>query len=44
MNNSTNLCHENADCIDNIGSYKCLCKNGLTGNGTFCSGSLTFLC
>ena len=27
-----------ADCIDEIGSFTCLCKRGFQGNGTHCQG------
>ena len=33
------LCHIEADCEDTEGSHKCVCIEGFTGNGTFCSGS-----
>ena len=26
-------CDENADCVDNDGSYECICRIGYTGNG-----------
>lgn len=29
-------CHENADCFDTVGSYRCECRQGYEGNGTFC--------
>lgn len=29
-------CHEHSDCINTIGSYKCQCKKGYTGNGIDC--------
>ena len=35
---NTDNCHENADCLNNPGSYTCHCKPGFTGNGTSCSG------
>jgi len=28
-----NDCHRFADCIDTVGSYKCICQHGYTGNG-----------
>ena len=31
-------CDENADCLNNDGSYTCTCKDGFTGNGTVCVG------
>jgi hypothetical protein len=36
--NGSNNCHEHADCINDVGSFRCSCKNGFTGNGTFCQG------
>ena len=33
-------CDENADCINNDGSYSCTCKQGFTGDGVSCSGML----
>ena len=33
-------CDENADCLNNEGSYICTCKDGFTGNETLCSGKL----
>ena len=32
-------CDENADCLNNAGSYTCTCKDGFTGNGTVCVGT-----
>ena len=31
-----NDCHVNASCMDNFGSFDCLCNNGFEGNGTYC--------
>ena len=39
---SDNKCHENADCVNEIGAYYCKCKEGYIGNGTACRGQLTF--
>lgn len=33
-------CHENAICVNEIGSYQCICKHGYSGNGFFCTGML----
>ena len=34
-------CHPDATCIDELGSYKCTCKEGYSGDGkTSCSGEL----
>jgi len=30
------MCHVNADCIEQIGSYSCSCKVGYSGNGENC--------
>ena len=32
-------CDENADCLNNDGSYNCTCKDGFTGNGRACDGN-----
>ena len=31
-------CHANATCTNLVGSYKCTCKTGFTGNGNNCTG------
>ena len=31
-------CHAKASCINQIGSFKCSCNSGYSGNGTFCEG------
>ena len=33
---SVQTCHSDADCINNIGSYLCRCKDGYLGNGITC--------
>ena len=33
-------CHFNAACNNTIGSYKCTCNKGFTGNGTICEGKV----
>jgi hypothetical protein len=33
-----NDCHDNATCINTIGSYNCSCNDGFEGNGTLCQG------
>ena len=40
--NGTHDCHTNANCINNNGSYNCICTDGFTGNGTFCKGTVAF--
>ena len=49
-NNNGHNCHVGkANCLNIPGSFECHCKDGYTGNGTFCSGlycsqySLTFI-
>ena len=37
---SLNDCHVNATCTETEGSYTCMCKDGYTGNGTFCKGEV----
>ena len=32
-------CHVNAQCNNTIGSYRCACNLGYTGNGTTCTGT-----
>ena len=39
-NGTSHDCHGNATCIDSEGSYTCMCKDGYTGNGTFCAGEV----
>lgn len=36
-------CRRFADCNNTIGSYKCVCRPGFTGNGTFCKGFILAL-
>ena len=31
-------CHENATCTNTPGGYICTCKEGYSGNSTFCEG------
>lgn len=33
-------CGENASCMNTLGSYLCVCKNGFTGNGESCQGTV----
>ncbi|KAI1284954.1 Nidogen-1 [Halotydeus destructor] len=32
-------CHPEADCTNTVGSYSCVCREGFTGNGYFCSST-----
>ena len=34
----THNCHLNAFCTNTKGSYRCVCKEGYTGDGKSCSG------
>lgn len=36
----THECHEDADCMNVIGSYSCTCKTGYTGDGFMCEGEI----
>ena len=36
-----NDCDKHAECINTIGSFKCLCMTGYTGSGTHCQGTCT---
>jgi len=35
-----NNCHSQAKCTNTIGSWTCACKDGYSGNGVTCTGSL----
>ena len=35
-----NLCHQNATCVNLIGSYNCTCNEGFIGDGINCNGKL----
>ena len=37
----SNNCHENANCVDLVGSYKCTCMEGYRGTGFECEGTCT---
>ena len=37
---SNNVCDENANCFNTVGSYNCTCKDGFTGDGHSCSGKI----
>ena len=36
---SPSVCHVNAQCTNTIGSYRCACNPGYTGNGNRCTGT-----
>ena len=35
----SNMCNENANCVDLVGSYKCTCMEGYRGTGFECEGT-----
>ena len=35
-------CHDQAKCINALGTYYCECKSGYNGNGTTCTGTLQY--
>ena len=39
---NNNHCHQNAVCTNTLGSYKCQCATGYTGDGFSCSGKKTW--
>lgn len=36
--NGSHMCSNNADCHNTVGSYRCTCKDGFSGDGFYCSG------
>ncbi|MDN0705612.1 hypothetical protein FCX65_25550 [Escherichia coli] len=36
------MCSQHADCKNTMGSYRCLCKEGYTGDGFTCTGRLVW--
>ena len=37
-------CDINADCADTDGSFTCICRQGYSGNGTFCISKSVMAC
>ena len=42
-NEGLDMCHINATCENTVGSYKCYCFTGFTGNGFYCTSKLSIL-
>ena len=42
-NTSVSVCDVNADCKNTLGSYRCSCRAGFSGNGHTCKGGKKFL-
>ena len=40
-NTEVRKCHANAKCSNTVGSYKCKCKDGFTGDGFYCNGKIS---
>jgi hypothetical protein len=38
-----NDCDSNADCVEKIGSYDCVCNSGFQGDGKLCEGWSMFV-
>ena len=39
--NGSHSCDVNANCSNTVGSHNCTCKEGFTGDGRSCSGTLS---
>lgn len=37
-------CDDNAECVNTISSFRCVCDSGYTGNGIFCESKNVFVC
>ena len=37
----THGCSPNADCIDTMENYTCICRSGFTGDGITCTGMIS---
>ena len=37
---NTHNCDVNADCVNTVGSYSCICRAGYTGAGQTCNGKI----
>lgn len=42
-NASIPVCHASAQCLNTLGSFKCLCQVGFTGGLTICTGKSSSL-
>lgn len=36
-------CHIQSTCANSVGSFQCSCKEGFTGNGTYCEGTYNYI-
>ena len=41
--NGSHSCDVNANCSNTVGSHNCTCKEGFTGDGRSCSGTLCLI-